>query len=164
MRIYLPATVPMLRAWRAAGTAEPAGPAYAVTASLREWYREGDTEELEYVAGVAAAMSALGLLAADPSAPRRRVVLAAEIADGAVTPDASERGAVRLAGPVPVKTWASVLVDDEGAADVVAAAVSALDAAAARDADAEFALDEAAATELSWFGIQELDGLLGVPS
>jgi hypothetical protein len=159
MRIYLPATIPLLLAWRAEGTASPEGSAYAVTPSLREWYREGDADELEYAAGLAAGMAALGLLAADPSAPRRRVVLAAEVADSAVTPEPSERGAVRLGGPIPVQTWASVLVDDLGAVAVVSAAVAALDAAARGDADAEFALDEAAATELGWFGIQELDSL-----
>lgn len=159
MRIYLPATIPLLLAWRAEGSAAPIGSAYAVTPSLREWYREGDAEELEYVAGVAAAMAALGLLEADPAAPRRRVVLAAEVSDGAVSPEPGERGAVRLGGPVPVKTWASVLIDDETATEVVGAAVDALSAAAAGDADAEFALDEAAATELAWFAIQELDDL-----
>lgn len=159
MRVYLPATIGLLRAWREAGTAEVSGSAYAVTASLREWYREGDTEELEHVAGVAAGMSALALLADDPGAPRRRVVLAAEIADGAVTALAGERGAVSLGGPVPRKTWASVLIDDEDAVPVVEAAVNALDAAAAGDADAELVLDEAAATELAWFAIQELSDL-----
>jgi hypothetical protein len=159
VRIYLPATIPLLLTWRSAGAATPDGSAYAVTPSLREWYREGDTDELEYVAGVAAAIASLGLLGTDPAAPRRRVVLAAEVADGAVTPAPGERGAVRLGGPVPLKTWASVLVDSEDAVGVVTAAVDALEAAGRGDPDAEFALDEAAATELGWFGIQELDSL-----
>ncbi len=53
---------------------------YAVTPALREWYSSGDIEELEYVAMMHAARESLRLLAADPASPRRRVVLAAEVA------------------------------------------------------------------------------------
>jgi hypothetical protein len=156
VRVYLPATLPQLRAWRDAGVAS-ADAAYAVTPSLREWYRDGDAEELEYAATLAAATAALSLLAADPSAPRRRVVLAADVPDAEARPAADERAGVRLAAPVPLAQWASALVDDADASDTVAAGVAALDAAAAGDPDAEFALDEAAARELGWYAVQELD-------
>jgi hypothetical protein len=51
VRVYVPATVPMLAELRASGRLG-AGPtiAHAVTPALREWYAEGDEEELEYVA------------------------------------------------------------------------------------------------------------------
>jgi hypothetical protein len=158
MRVYLPATLPLLAAWRVAGEA-PAGAAHAVTPALREWYREGDSEELEYTATVAAARSSLRLLADDPQAPRRRVVLAADVPDGAVTPGA-ERSEVRLAVGVPLRDWASVLADDRDAATVVEAAVGALPAADAGDEDAEFTLDEADAHELGWYAVQELGELV----
>jgi hypothetical protein len=161
LRVYLPATVPLLGTWLTDGVATSAGPAYAVTGALREWYRDGDGEELEYVAGLAAATAALTLLAEDPTAPRRRVVLAVEVADAVVVPGGGEPAAVGLAGPVPKKQWASALVDDEAAEAVVAAAIANLDAAAAGDEDAAFALDEAAAYELNWFAVQELPHLLG---
>jgi hypothetical protein len=160
MRVYLPATIPLLREWLDAGLATPRGLGYSVTPGLREWYREGDAEELEYAAGLAAATAALDLLAADRSAPRRRVVLAVDVADSDVTPIADERAAVRLGAPVPDSRWGSALVDDSDAEPIVATAVSCLDAAAVGDEDASFALDEAAARELGWYAVQELRFLL----
>lgn len=158
MRIYLPATLPLLAAWHGAGAA-PAADGHAVTPTLREWYREGDLEELEYAATVAAARSSLHLLAADATAPRRRVVLAADVPDAAVTWGAG-RSAVRVAVPVARRSWAAVLLDDPEAADTVSAAVAALPASATGDEDALFALDEADAVELAWYGVQEIDQLL----
>jgi hypothetical protein len=131
-----------------------------VTGALREWYRDGDGEELEYVAGVAAATAALTLLAENSGAPRRRVVLAVEVDDGAVRPSAAEPAAVEVSGPIPTSRWASALVDDEGAEAVVATAIANLAAAAAGDEDASFALDEAAAYELNWYAVQELPYLV----
>jgi hypothetical protein len=159
VRLYLPATLPLLATWLRDGHAPP-GPAHAVTPMLREWYREGSEEELEYVAQFAAARASLDLLDADPDAPRRRVVVAADVPDldVAVSPDA--RSAVAIGAPVPVSRWAAGMVDDEDSDVVVSAAVTALRAAAAADTDAVFALDEAAATELGWYAVQELGILL----
>jgi hypothetical protein len=77
-----------------------------------------------------------------------------------VHPTGEEPAAVELNGPVPKSKWASALVDDEGGEVVVATAIANLDAAAAGDADATFALDEAAAYELNWYAIQELTYLV----
>ena len=159
MRVYLPATVPLLRRWLADGQA-PAGLGWAVTPALREWYREGDEEEMEYVAQLAAGRSSLGLLADDPAAPRRRVVVAADAPDLDVLPTGGARGQVTVAVAVPCARWASALVDGPEAESAVTTAVDALPAAAAGDDDAAFALDEAAATELGWYAVQELDVLL----
>jgi hypothetical protein len=157
MRVYLPATLPTLTRWIAAGRSSP-GPGHAVTPTLRESYREGDEEEMEYIAQLDAARSALDLLADDVDAPRRRVVLAADVPDldVAVEPDGANRSAVTVGTPVPMSSWASALVDDEDSEAVVSAAVTALGAAAAGDDDAAFLIDEAGATELGWYGIQEL--------
>ena len=48
VRVYVPATVPMLAEMRASGQLG-SGPtvAHAVTPALREWYAEGDEEEVE---------------------------------------------------------------------------------------------------------------------
>lgn len=162
MRVYLPATLPLLARWLEAGAAPP-GPGCAVTPALREWYREGDQEELEYVAQMAAARAALELLAADPAAPRRRVVVAADVADAdvAVLGDVgAARAAVAVGAAVPASAWASGLVDAEDADVVVGAAATALGAAAAGDPDAAFAVDEAEATELGWYDVSELPYLL----
>jgi hypothetical protein len=164
VRLYLPATLPLLASWVAAGSAGPAGPAYAVTPALREWYREGDVEELEHVAQLAAADGSVELLTEDVAAPRRRVVLAVDADDAAVTarPD-RQRAQVELAGTVPKSRWAAALVDDESAVPVVATAVANLVRAGIGDEDAQFALDEAAAAELGWYAVQELPHLLAAP-
>lgn len=155
MRVYLPATLPML--------ARPPfgpGPAHAVTGALREAYSSGDMEELEYAALTDAARASLALLAADPAAPRRRVVVAAEVADAAVRPAPGAASAVTLAVPVPLADVAAVHVDDPAAEPVVAAAVAALPAAQAGDDDARFVVDSAEGHELGWYATQEIPGLL----
>ena len=156
MRTYLPATIPLLREWLTSGSARPAGCGYAVTPALREWYREGDIDELEHAASLLAAVASLDLLAADPSAPLRRVVLAVD-ADGAhVMPDADERGALRLRASVPFDRWASALVDEADAEPAVSSAVTLLRDPSASAAEVDFALGEAEAADLSWYAVQEL--------
>jgi hypothetical protein len=159
VRVYLPTTLPDLRRWRASGQAPP-GPAAAVTPAIREWYVDADAEELEYAAQRVAARVSLELLAADPELPRRRCVLAADVPDADVATVDSPRGIVTVGTAVPTRQWASLLIDDEEADVVVSAAASAL-GAAADDADAAFTVDEAEATELGWYAIQELAELLG---
>src|ERR1700688_1934804 len=85
MRVSLPATLPSLVGILAKGEAGPAPlRAFAVTPALREAYMNGDDEELEYVAMLEAARESLRLLDADQDAPRRRVVLAADVPDADV--------------------------------------------------------------------------------
>jgi hypothetical protein len=171
VRIYLPSTLPRLAEVLRAGRIDPAT-AYAVTPALREAYASGDTEELEYVALLAAARASLGLLAADPQAPPRRVVLAADVPEtgpaetgpaAAEHPAAEHPAAVVLGEPIPVAKLASAHVDDAEAALDVAKAVAALPAAEAGDADAEFDVDQAEGHELAWYATQELPHLLDDP-
>jgi|SRR5437868_10529375 len=162
MRVYLPSTLPLLAAARAAREIAPAPLAvHAVTPALREWYVGGDLEELEYAAMTAAARACLRLLAADPSAPRRRVVLAAEMPDQMVTwrGDSAERSLSELTAAVPWKKIASAHLDDTAAVPDVAAAVEALPAADAGDDDALFVVDGAEGHELLWYATQELPHL-----
>ena len=82
MRVYLPATLPALAGILRAAEISPAPVlAYAVTPALREWYASADLEELEYAALMHAGRASLRLLRSDPEAPRRRVVLAADVPD-----------------------------------------------------------------------------------
>ena len=158
MRVYLPLTLATLRAAIASGEVR-CSIAYAVTPALREWYAEGDQEELEYAALTAAARESLRMLAEDPAAARRRVVLAADV-DSAQSRDAEERGTVTLAGPVPWRKVAAGHLDDPDAAEDVAAAALAVGAADGGDDDAAFTVDSAEAHELQWYATQELPGLL----
>ena len=163
MRVYLPATLPLLA--RLAKDGElPLPDGFAVTGSLRAWYAEGDEEELEYAALTPAARASLGLLAAEPDAPRRRVVVASDIPDarGAVPPAAAdvEPGVIKITGPVRLVDVAALHVDEAGAQESVTAAARSLPAAAEGDADALFTVDGAEDFDLLWYAAQELGDLL----
>lgn len=163
MRVYLPATLPaiadLLRNARI-GTAPVR--AFAVTPALREWYASGDQEELEYVAMTHAARASLRMLAADPLAPRRRVVLAADVPEGQVGHDGGfdEPTSVQISEPVPLSSVVSGHVDDEVAIKDVTEAVTALPAADGGDEDAQFTVDSAEGHELLWYATQELPYLV----
>jgi predicted aminopeptidase len=163
MRVYVPSTIPELAAILRTGQVR-AGVAYAVTPVLREAYASGDTEELEYVALIAAARASLRLLADDPAAPPRRVVLAADVYDDRVTWTGQQPGAdpasVTVTTPIPTAKLVSAHIDDAGAAQDIQQAVAALPAADAGDADAEFEVDQAEGHELGWYATQELPDLL----
>jgi hypothetical protein len=161
VRVYVPATVPMLATLRAEGQLG-AVTAHAVTPALREWYAEGDEEELEYVAFTRAAQAALQLLRHDPSAPRRRVVVSADVPSAALVREDVELGSsqVRLPQPVSLKEVASIHVDGADAADSVAAAAEVVAEAQAGDPDAQFTVDGAEDHELEWYAVSELDQLV----
>ncbi|GAB3208720.1 DUF6912 family protein [Marinactinospora thermotolerans] len=151
MRIYLPSTLSALAVVLADGEVRGAPLiAYAVTDTLRRRHDGHDDEELEYMAMGAAADASLRLLAADPTAPRRRVVIAAEVPDGVLRPTASDGPAgVEVDGGVPLKRVVSAHVDDAEAAEDIAAALAEPEAGHA---------DE---HELMWYATQELRYLVG---
>jgi hypothetical protein len=162
MRVFLPSTLPALAQALQAGQVGPGPvPGFAVTPSLREAYASGDEEELEYTALTEAARASLRLLAADPAAPPRRVVLAVEIPAEQVKLDARDKepGRVVISAAVPVERLASAHVDEAEAGADVRAAVDALPAADAGDEDAKFAMDGAEGHELGWYATQELSYL-----
>lgn len=162
VRVYVPATVPMLAALRASGNLGPGSlVAHAVTPSLREWYAEGDEEELEYVAFTRAAQGALQLLRHDPAAPRRRVVVSADVPSGSVKRDEVELGSseVRLLSPVALADVAAIHLDSADVSEEIAAAVDVVEEALAGDPDAQFTVDGAEDHELEWYAVSELDQL-----
>lgn len=163
MRVYLPFTMPALARLLAEDQTAPRVRGYAVTPALREWYSSGDDEELEYVALTQAARASLRLLLADPQAPGRRVVLAAELPEEQVAGIAGfdEPALVEIKVAVRVRDVVSGHIDDPGAAADVRAAVDALPDADGGDDDARFVVDGAEGHELLWFATQELRHLLG---
>ncbi|MEU6381436.1 hypothetical protein [Streptomyces sp. NPDC046909] len=169
MRVYVPLTLSGLA--EAYKTGElGSGPlvAYAVTPALREWYLSDDIEELEYAALNRAALASLRLLAADPEAVRRRVVVAVDVPDGAAHADPDRGldpaalGEVRVDGVVVLAKAAAVHVDASDAEADVTAAAEALDAADGGDDDAQFVVDGAEDHELLWFATQEIPNLVGL--
>ncbi|MGX7679205.1 DUF6912 family protein [Jatrophihabitans sp. DSM 45814] len=162
MRVYLPGSTTVLRILARDGVMSPPPiTAFAVTPGLREWYLDDDVEELEYAATSEAARASLRLLSGDPSAARRRVVIAADVPDASVTiRDDLDRGVVRVETEIPISACASVHVDDREAEQAVAAAAEVVDAADLGDEQAEDLVDDADGFELSWFATQEIDDLL----
>lgn len=164
MRVYVPLTLTGLAAAHREG--EVGGgrlTAYGVTPALREWYVSEDVEELEYAALGRAAHASLRLLADDPEAARRRVVLALDVPEGSVRPESgtdAEPGELRLDGPLLMRFAAAVHLDAADAEADVTAAAEALDAARAGDETARSTVDGAEDHELLWYAVQEIDTLL----
>lgn len=166
MRVYVPATVPMLRELVAQQQLMPvSGTAFAVTAALREAYSSGDDEELAEVAMSEAALAALRLLASGEDGPGgervvlRRAVIAADVDDARERPDLDD-AVVRVTGPVTLSQVASVHVDLPEAETDIERAVAVVDAADLGDPDAEFVIGDAQDHQLAWYAVQELPFLL----
>ncbi|MQY20009.1 hypothetical protein NRB20_31040 [Nocardia sp. RB20] len=181
LRVYIPATVPMLRELVAEREIRAINDtAFAVTPALREAYASGDDEELAEVAMIEAGRAALRLLAqereaalladetaadsdedgGDYSAPvYRRAVIAADVTGATLRPDLDD-AVVRLSAAVTYKQIASVHVDLADAEPAIAKAVDVIDAADIGDEDAEFVLGDAEDHQLAWYAAQELPFLL----
>lgn len=165
MRIFLPATWPMLARTVRTGQFEPiGGTGFALTPTLRESYTAGDDEELEYAAMNEAARASLRLLAVEfglgeDGTPARRVVVSADTDAVTLRPDLDD-GAVRVNGPVPLDRIAAVHVDLPEAEHAVREAAAAVDKADLGDLDAEFLVGEAEDQELAWYDASELPFLV----
>jgi hypothetical protein len=163
VRVYLAATTTTLRTLVDDGALPGPHTGFAVTDQLRSFYAltdaDADLEELEYAALLAAARGSLRLIDVDPTAARRRVVLVADVPDGAVRAvddDEEERGAVRVEADVQVRDVASAHIDGaEAEADVTAAVGVVLEADLGSE-DAQFVVDQAEGHELAWYATQEI--------
>lgn len=169
-RVYLPATLALLE--RAQQDGDVAAPvAHGVTSALRRAWtavpagggrlpEDPDTEEqLEFAASLDAAAASLVLIARDADAPRRRVVLAADVEPGAIHEcsagqrreklDAGWTSAVALDRPVPWGRVVSLLVDAAASADRVGTAARAL--------SGRPGLDDC---DLLWYDVTETDEVI----
>ncbi|MHA3705129.1 DUF6912 family protein [Jatrophihabitans sp. YIM 134969] len=169
MRIYVPVTAAAVTALVEGRPVPSTGPdgttAFAVTPGLRSWYGEDhppgadepDDEDLEYAACAEAARASLRLLASDPAAPRRRIVLAVDVRDDQVSVhDDLERGVVRTAAPITADRLAALFVDDADASAAVGRAADVIVTADLGDEAAEETVGDTEGFELSWFGPGEL--------
>lgn len=164
-RVFVPATVPGLRAWLAAGSL-PVSQAHAVTPRLRAALPEANEEELEYLAMQDAADACLRLLAEDPGAARRRLLLAGDLpVASTVSPPAGDEPLtmvrIGVAGRPRMSDMVSLLVDDADACDAVARACELL---AGDPAELAQALDDLAGFDMMWFDISELDTVVRLGS
>ena len=145
VRVYLPATITDL--------ADPDGlaprRAHAVTGALSTALPHDDEEGREYAAQLAAADASVLLLAAQPAAPRRRVVVSADLAVQATRhvtdPDAAP-SAIEVVVTVAWSQVACVHVDEAAAEADVAAAI-----------DGELtAAERLVERDLLWYDVSEL--------
>lgn len=136
-RVYVPLTLAQLRRLVEQRALPGPLPAHAVTEALREEWPEGDDEQWEYAALMAAADDSLAARPADE--PARRLVAAADVSR--VDPGAGTR--VDLPDGLTWRGLAAVLADAADLAPDVAG-----------DAEA------AAEVDLGWFATQEVETLL----
>jgi hypothetical protein len=163
VRVYLPATTSVLRNLVDDGVLSGPHTVFAVTPQLRQFYElsdaDADTEELEYAALLAAARASLRLIDVDPSAARRRVVIAADVPDTVASPiddPDTDRGATRVEGDIRLDDVASAHIDGADAEDDVRAAVNVVLEADLGSEDAQFVVDQAEGHELAWYATQEI--------
>jgi hypothetical protein len=158
--VYLPATTTVLERLLDQGRLEGPLTVFTVTPQLRSFYELSDSdEELEYAAFIAAARASLRLIDNDPSAARRRVVLAADVPDDTVAPiedDAADAGAARTTADVALEDIASAHIDVAAAEEDVRAAVNVVLEADLGSEDAQFRVDQAEGHELAWYATQEI--------
>jgi hypothetical protein len=172
MRVYIPATLAMLR--KLVDTSElfpVGGTAFAVTPTLRESYAEGDDEELAEVALGEAALASLRLLSAhhddeddtpqaeEESLPLRRAVIVADVDPVTPRPDLDD-AVVRVGAAVQTSDIVAVYVDNADAEPAVRAAIAVIDEADLGDEDAELTVGDAQDHALAWYATQELPFLL----
>jgi hypothetical protein len=162
VRVYIPSTSVLLRGLVENGAFDNSPlTCFAVTPGLREHYLDDDLEELEYAAFSQAARASLRLIASTPAAARRRIVVAADVADSdVVIRDDLDIGVVQVQASVPLAACASVHCDDADAERTVALAADLIDAADLGDVEAEEKVDDAEGFELCWFATQEIEELL----
>ncbi len=120
MRVYLPVTLDELQGESPVRLAPRA--AHAVTPALQAQWPDEDEEGWEYAAQAAAADASLELLRDRPDAPRLRVVVAADVPEGAVRghADVPVPSGVVVDVEVGVRQVVSVHVDEPEAAGDVA--------------------------------------------
>ncbi|QNG35963.1 hypothetical protein F1C76_04615 [Geodermatophilaceae bacterium NBWT11] len=164
MRVYLPATTNLLRQLLDEGRLAGPHTVFAVTPELRGFYDlDADDEELEYAALLGAARASLRLVDVDPGSHRRRVVLAADVPDAAVTPlgdPDTDRGAARAEVELTLAEIASAHIDVADAEDDVRRAVGVVLEADLGSEDAQFVVDQAEGHELAWYATQEIGPVL----
>jgi hypothetical protein len=154
MRAYVPGNRRALAELLADGHLTGPMPACAVTPALRDWYPEGDDEDLEYAAQSRAADLSLALIAED--ADPRRIVLAVDVPTE-LDPGVDDLVGVYVTGFITLADVAAVLIDAPAAVAAVLAAIESLSGPSDEVPPEVEALDE---HELAWYAPEELGDLV----
>ncbi|WP_185963766.1 MULTISPECIES: hypothetical protein [Corynebacterium] len=161
MRVFLPATFAMLTELEETGQlAARSGWGFTVTPALREFYTEGDEEEIEYSAFLEASMASLRLLAIgdEEKFPHRRVVISVDVDDSVVTPKPDMGEPVVALNPATITkdNLQAIHVDIEESEAATAKAIAAIDNADLGDEDAELAVGDALDNFMAFYDPTEL--------
>lgn len=165
MRVYIPATFSMLTQLRDDGQLSVrSGYGFALTPALREFFTEGDDEEIAEFAFDDASRASLRLLAVGDQDryPNRRVVLSADVPDAAVTcePELGESVVSLSPAMITFDQVAAIHVDVESSEAATAAAIEVIDAADLGDEDAELTVGDCLDNFLAWYDPSELELLV----
>lgn len=165
MRVYLPATFNMLVELKETNEIfARSGWGFASTSALKEFYTEGDEEEIAYSAFLEASMASLRLLAIgdEPHFPKRRVVISADIDDSVLTPMPDMGDPVVKLDPARVALEDIVCfhVDVEESEAATAKAMEVIDTADLGDEDAELAVGDALDNFMAYYDVSELPFLV----
>lgn len=161
VRVFLPATFSMLAELEETGqlTAR-SGWGFALTPALREFYTEGDEEEIEYSAFLEASMASLRLLAIgdEEKFPHRRVVVSVDVDESVVTPKPDMGEPVVALDPATITkdNLQAIHVDIEESEATTAKAIDAIDNADLGDEDAELAVGDALDNFMAFYDPTEL--------
>lgn len=161
VRVFLPATFSMLAELEETGqlTAR-SGWGFALTPALREFYTEGDEEEIEYSAFLEASMASLRLLAIgdEEKFPHRRVVISVDVDESVVTPKPDMGEPVVALDPATITkdNLQAIHVDIEESEAATAKAIDAIDNADLGDEDAELAVGDALDNFMAFYDPTEL--------
>ncbi|MEO5305290.1 MULTISPECIES: DUF6912 family protein [Corynebacterium] len=161
MRVFLPATFAMLTELEETGQlAARSGWGFTVTPALREFYTEGDEEEIEYSAFLEASMASLRLLAIgdEDKFPHRRVVISVDVDESVVTPKPDMGEPVVALNPATITkdNLQAIHVDIEESEAATAKAIAAIDNADLGDEDAELAVGDALDNFMAFYDPTEL--------
>ncbi|WPF66650.1 MULTISPECIES: DUF6912 family protein [unclassified Corynebacterium] len=165
MRVYIPATFSTLRGLNESRVVTArSGWAFAVTPALREFYTEGDEEEIAHAAFQDAAEASLRLLAVgdEEDFPHRRVVISADVPDhhATTTPENGESVVKLNPAQINLVDVAAIHVDVPESEEATAKAIAAIDAADLGDEDAELTVGDALDNFLAWYDPSELPVLV----
>ncbi len=161
VRVFLPATFAMLTELEETGQlAARSGWGFTVTPALREFYTEGDEEEIEYSAFLEASMASLRLLAIgdEEKFPHRRVVISVDVDESVVTPKPDMGEPVVALNPATITkdNLQAIHVDIEESEAATAKAIAAIDNADLGDEDAELAVGDALDNFMAFYDPTEL--------
>lgn len=165
MRVYLPATFSMLQELvdNSQFTAR-SGYGFALTPALKEFYTEGEDEDIAEFAFDDAARASLRLLAIgdEQAFPYRRVVISVDVPDSQVTlaPDNGESVVIVNPAVITLDQVAALHIDVEASEGATKAAIDVIDEADLGEEGAELTVGDALDNFLAWYDPSELEVLV----